>query len=471
MALLLAPIGILAGTAVLLQNQKPAVFKAAGPFQTSLGKVRFVTPFPAEVQDGYDTKIEVEIGARGAAPIWWQKGFGGYSGRGNGKLIAWRGAKSKGQKSKNDQTKVVGIPFHWTPHRDAKSGRWRAIYLLKLAPIAAKAGEIRLRDRLQIEHQGRKYGRPMWLDMRVRAAGASTAIPAVSRDPKIKLERWVLDEIPPVEDFDAASMTTGLKWRLKLWFRKRGPLVAGTDTSVGDNLKVRDARGEEFSFWGTTSWDQPEEGQFQIGADPSGSDASENNPRQTSITHDFTYDDSSDTAKPPLRIQGEASWNKNWPLWIQIPFADKNGKILLSRLPKAPFKVVSAKVRSASKEEKTDSGADTTVEIRLQPLGNVKIWRWNGHFSQHVLDSKGKKHWEFAFKSGKSTSFPHFGDEKAQIVVKYPLILGSIPISAGKLTFHTQISANGSARVPVSVVVRGAVTKKKETREKEKGSR
>jgi hypothetical protein len=446
MALLLAPIGILAGTAILLQNQKSAVFTSVGPFQTSLEKTRFVTPSPAEVQDGYDTKIEVEVGASGKAPIWWQKGFGGYYGQENGRLVARPVPKSKnGQK-----LKVVGVPFGWSPHRDAESGKWKAIYLLKLAPIASNAGEIRLRDRVQIEYQRTKYGRPMWLDMVVRPAGVSTAIPAVSRDPKIKLERWVLDESPPVENFGPNSVSPGQKWRLRLWFRKRGPMVKN-DSGVNDNLKVRDSRGASFSFWGSTSWHETEDWQFSYGADPF-----KVNPRQALITHDFTYDDLSRTAKPPLRIEGEAGWNKNWPLWVQIPFTDKSGKVLLSQLPKAPFKVVSVQARPASKWETSYSGADSTVEVRLRPLGNGKVWRWNGHFSQHVFDSKGKKHWEFAFKTGKSTSFPNFGNVNQQVIIKYPLILGSIPMSAGKLTFHAQISANGSARVPVSVVVRGA---------------
>lgn len=447
--LMLAPIGILGATAFLLKNRKPAVFTVAGPFQTFVSHARAIPILPGEVQDGYDTKIEVELGARGAAPMWWQKGFGGYSSQESGQLVARRGEKLK----------ILGAPYRSTPHLDSKTKKWRAIYLLKLAPLDAKSGEIRLRDRLQIENNSsKKVGKPLWFDVLVRKNGAKTSIPAVSRDPKLVLERWVLDEAAPVENFVPTGISNSAKWRLKLWFRKRGPLF-DENGGVGDNLDVQDARGTKFQFWGNTTWGNvDEDAQMSVGADLA-SPSNSTDERRSFITHDFTYDAPNAAPKPPLWIVGEASWNKNWPLWVKIPFADKNGKILFSPRPPAPFKVVSVKSGVASAFDKKENGADTTVEILVQPTIKAKVWRWNGHFSQHVLDSKGKKYWEFAFKGGKQAVWPNFESlANGQIKVKYPLVLKTIPASAGTLKFHAHISANGSARVPIEVVVRSATS-------------
>ena len=446
--LMLAPVALLGAMGLLLQKRDPAVFTVKEPFRIFVKQVRLVPVSPGEVRDGYDTKVEVELGARGRATPWWQKGFGGYSSTPEGQVVIKNGPSIR----------AVGVPWHTRPHiedREKNPSRWVTSYLLKLAPVPADAGDVRLRHRIQVENSNTRYGPPVWLDTIVRRNGTATQIPTVSRDPQLVLERWIIDEAPPVNRYQGAGKSD---WRLSLAFRKKGVLSEAIRHGVGDDLELRDASGKKQMLSGTTMWPTNLHGSY------TGGSQSDFDRRRSFIIHEFS-DRSAGTPglKPPVWIEGEASWNKNWPLWIKIPLRDAQGKILLTPRPAPAFRVFSTSVRAATKTEKTWSGngTDTVVKVLLQasnPQANVSKWDWEGDFSQHVKDASERSYWTFPLNGGspkQPSSVSYETSHPSQrITLHYALALASIPKSAGALTFHAKISANGSRRVPVSVVVR-----------------
>ena len=407
------------------------------PFTLTLRRVRLEPLTPNEVSQGYDTKVAVDLGHRGVAPPWWGK-QNGYSGSTSN--TAQLGFFTKDGHFKHSPQMN---PFRWQPKFEKDTNGYTARYLMSLRHVPP-GHEIRLRDRVAVESNTTRKPlcAPVWVNAVARKRGQKTSLPNVSRDSGLKMEGWELDNAPPVETRNQAP-----RWRLILRTRKVGPNSANDYTSI--NPEMQDAQKQHVSTFGSSGEYRRHE---QMPAT-----STEENPRVAEFYYDFYFDSSIPPPAGALWLEYKINRGDKWPLTARIPFRDTQGHTLFTPRPAAPFRVMSVKVRPANSTDLTDAGADTLVTIIVQPLGPsskpMDSWRWEADYSQHVVDARGKRYWEFPFSSGTSTATPSFTKDSAnkQIAISYGLNLSRLPQSARPLTFKTTLSANGSRRVPVWV--------------------
>lgn len=446
--LMLAPVALLGGLGWMLRDRKPAVltFNKPGPFAPFIKRVQILPARPIDVFDGYDTRVLVELDAHGAKPAWWNKGFGGYESGNAGQVVL----------GKNGQLKSLARqPYRQTPHLDNETKTWKAQYLLKLADIAPRAGQIRLRDSIKfinISTSSSKMMAALWLDAPIRAFGTASRTPLVSHQPKLSIEKFWLDEAPPVDSHGATG-----RWRTHWTLRKNISLAGEKNDYSGVELRLHlvNKKGQKVGDMNGSSSSGPYDAENPLVL-PTTPD-----PRRDFQTQDFALDKQAHVSRrEPLWLQGEARWGDAWPLVIKIPIRDGAGQMLFApRNATVPFRVVSVARVAPSSDEKSDVGADSMVSVVLQgvqPATDLSKWRWEAVYSQHLRDARGKLLWELSFKRGKSSISPSYtwGTNTNRIEIRYPLVLGSIPASRGKLVFEAQIAANRSVRVPVQVVVR-----------------
>jgi hypothetical protein len=448
---LLAPVALLAGLGWLLRDRKPAVvtFQKPGPFVAFIKRVQILPARPVDVFDGYDTRVLVEFGAKGQKPAWWIKGFGGYSSRNAGQLV----------RVKNGELRSLGRqPYRDTPHLDSQTQTWKAQYLLKLADIAPRVGQIRLRDKMEFRGltTGSSLMKTIWLDAPVRAANTRTPIPRVSHAPGLILKGFSFESAasPRAQGQSGGGGWKG-GWRARWVFHKNGTPAEIAKSTSGLSFRVNIVNAHSETLAASRSSQFLGEGNSEEGRASS-------KPLKPDPHREIIIDNYGPTAPPaphePLWLRGQVRCNDAWPLIIKIPIRDATGKMLFTpRNTPAPFRVLSVSLVAPSVHEKNDLGADSTVSVKVQavpPAADPAKWKWEADFSQHLRDAQGKLLWKMPFKNGQSSISPSYIWNANQAEVRYPLVLNLVPASAGKLVFEAQIAVNGSRRVPVKVVVR-----------------
>jgi hypothetical protein len=442
--LLTAPAVVLCAVGFALQHNHSLVPRLNEPFRLTLHSSRFEPLTPYEVSEGYDTKVAVVLGHRGAAPAWWGK-QSGYSGTTGGKwqLLFQSNGRTRPVRDKN---RIPVQPFRWQAAYDNDSNRYSARYLFALRDVPA-GDEIRLRDRLSVEAQSTRTPLcpPVWVDVVARKKGQATSLPRVSRNSGLKLEHYEIDRTPPVVTQNQAP-----QWRVRVLLR-RGKFEPPTPArqAVGAHFEVCDARGDYVSTYGSQE------------TGDSGLSSGELSSRQKVHQADFYFDPANPPPAGALWIKGRASLGTGWPLRMRFPFRDHNGRVRLTPRAQPAFLIVSASAVPPVTEGARQCGADALVKVVVQAIGTpakpMQKWEWQADYSQHVADASGKRYWIFPFKDGAQTAWPEFsssGQVKNQIIIYYALKLSHIPRTAGTLTFKAMISANGSQRVPVQAVVR-----------------
>ncbi len=440
--LMLAPVAVLGIFGWLLSARKPAVIRPLGPFQPFIQRVQVLPSRPVDVFDGYDTRVIVEFGARGRLPSWWSSGGNSYSSGDGGQLVHVKGAftASLGRRGYFD-----------SPHRDFKSKNWVSTYYLKLRNISPRSGQIRLRDTLKFTDRTNKVLTQLWLDAPVRADGVAAKFPAVSHDACVKIEKFSIDSTPPIESHDGVE-----RWRVKWTVLENIPRAGAENNSLGVNMNVDIVNGQRVQVGSEGRSEFSSQDSGEIGFTPN------NEPRRNYITEDYSLGLGVTAAKPkePLWLQGSIRFGDKWPLAVKIPLRDGAGKMLFTpRTATVPFRVVSVAKVVPTPDEVKNSGADAIVSVLLQAWNasaDVSKWQWETNYSQHVQSSQVGEFWEFPFTSGKAvmglTSI--WRSDNSCIELRYPMVLKSIPASAGKLAFHADVAAGGSRRVPVEVTLR-----------------
>lgn len=446
---MLAPVVALVGFGWLLRARPPGKITFSGPFQPFIKRVQVLPARPIDVFDGFDTRVLVELDARGRLPAWWSKGFSSYYSTYGGQVA----------RVKNGQLKSLGRGGTFdSPHLDFKSKKWVSEYRLNLRAIKPEAGQIRLRDTIKIQDSSQKPHATLWLDVPLRAPGIATKMPQISRVPAVKLESFVLDATPPIQSHDGQT-----RWRAKWKLLQNIPLAQAKThpLSVNINVYIVNSRGERMGSVGTQS-----EGSTDLYSYPGGTSGAESDSRRHFIVGDYALDWPSVPGatkippREPLWLQGSIKSGDGWPLAVKIPIRDATGKNLFSpRNSPAPFRVLSVAQATPASDEKKDYGADSIVSVRVQslkPMVDVSKWKWEADYSQHLRAANGQTLWELPFKGGKSPIGASYswGGDLTQMEIRYFLVLGSVPASAGKVVFEAQIAADGSARVPVKIVVR-----------------
>lgn len=134
---MLAPVAVLGAFGYLLAARKPAVIVPTGPFQPFIRRVQVLPARPIDVFEGYDTRVVVELDARGQLPAWWTKGANSYHSGNSGQLVSVKGGKTASLKTTGHYN---------SPHVDSSLKGWVTTYNLKLREVAPQSGQIRLRD-------------------------------------------------------------------------------------------------------------------------------------------------------------------------------------------------------------------------------------------------------------------------------------------------------------------------------------
>lgn len=437
---MLVPVLILAGVGLVLRQRQAVVLQVGeDPFRLTVQGIRFEPLTPREVYDGYDTKVAVELGYKGKAPAWWGKQYR-YSSEETGTVVFESGPDSKLQRVRHKEGYWLW-PNRTSPVYQKDKNRYTARYVMALRDIP-NHDAIRLRDRLAIEHTRQKpLCDPIWLDTVVRKRGQKTTLPQVSHDTGFKLERYQIEEVPPIKTLNQKP-----QWRLRLFFFKTG---SSTETElVNASVYLHDAHGNSFSYFGV---DQGESVELN------------SQHRRDVVDVDINPHPDHLPRTGPLWLVGKMSCGDKWPLPIRIPYRDKSGRILTSVGMQPQFRVVSIKIARGDDEYVAETGPHTMVKVLVEsngkPLTSMAKWKWENEYSEHVVDAHGKRYWKFPFKGGASTAglghaYIQTPEPSQQMEFHYYLNLSKIPKSAGRLTFKATISANGSKRVPVSVVVR-----------------
>jgi hypothetical protein len=430
---MVVPVLFLGGVGYLLRNRQPAVLMTPGPFEPYVKAWRSLPPHPANAADGYDTRIEVELAAHGKTPVWWGQNSAGRTGATRGKLVRRQGNK----------TAVLAIqPFGWSPCR-GDDGRWTVEYLLRRRDLNAIQGEIRLRDSVLFQPSTGAWTPTVPLDIPIRKPGERVSMPTVDWAPHLILERYTLDQVPPV-----MTQGKGQRATLTLYFRKRGALQLAQKYSVSPQISVRDASGNSWTA-GASMSSLYIRGKGQ-----------ERDPYRDGWQVDLHYQSILTPGpevhpKLPLSLKIRANWNDYWPLQKLIPFKDAQGKIVCTpRLP-APFAVGETRVQRVSGQR---NGVDHVVRLPLVPHPGATMpaggWDTQGSYSQHLVDEHGREYWNLHYSNGAkpipSMKMPGNGF----VEIDYPLAFNDIPASAGKLTFKAEVRTESSARVPINVVVR-----------------
>jgi hypothetical protein len=444
---LLGPVVVLCGIALLLPNMSSLLRFINEPFRLTVQGTQLETLTPREVSEGYDTKIAVIIGRRGRPPAWWgkQNGYSGGNG-GNWQIRYFSQGKTRTVLHKNG---YEVDSFGWEPAYNKEKDLYVARYLCALRDIPA-GDEIRLRDRVSIQDSStnKPLCAPVWIDAVMRNKGKTATLPRVSKDSGVRIERYELDQAPPVETQNQAP-----RWRARFYLRRKYPRLTNlAKENIRADIEVCDANENHVSSYGSYGQDYNE---FSPGEPHQ---VAENRNPQV-YQYSFYFEPSVPPPPGALRVQISAATGDRWPQKLRIPFRDRNGRIFFTPRPNPNFHIVSARVAAPDSDQ--SSGADSQVEIVVQALGNsakpIDKWKWEASYSQHVADAKGKRYWQFPFSDGAQISSPSFSTStsiKDKMTITYPLNLSRIPKNAGRLVFKTTLGANGSQRLPVQIVVR-----------------
>jgi len=445
---MLVPVLVLVGAGYAYRNRTGPRVVGPEPWRLTVEAVSLEELTPLEVSEGWDTKLVVSLGHRGQMPGWWKKSEGARGSRkGTWQVVHSAKGKSRAVKLPSGASPEVKRWQAWYDHAD---GVYKVQYLTKLEPIPA-GDELRLRDRVAIvNNAGRAVCPPVWLDTKIRARGRRTTTPTVSRDTGFVLERQELDT-EPLYYFPGKRLNYQAKFTITVKDSDPSGMLSGEFFLV-------DARGRQI---------------VDLGENPQLMQDVAVTPKDKTLrrrVYDFTMEPLRKAAPPrgPLWLVGRLYINDNWARPVRMPFSDKSGRVLITSRSEPDFCLNSVNVAPASDTEIGKFGADTVVRATVVATGKSKtpinFWTWDGEHSAHVVDGTGKRYWTFPLKHGAMPAFavitigrlaPAEAMKPATSAKLTCLLnLSMIPKSAGRLTFKTDISANGSRRVPVSVVVR-----------------
>jgi hypothetical protein len=319
-----------------------------------------------------------------------------------------------------------------------------ARYLTGVAKVPQHLGAIILEAQIApVDNNDKPLCKPLRFQHALRKKGEIAQVPKVSKDPQIKLEKVVVDDMPLA---DKKANNSSADTRLFFTFRYSGPESGRHFVSCQG--EVFDEKGNPHPIGQGSS----------LGAfDGLG----KTDPQLKRVTIDL------ELAKVPrsagrLVYKTEAYANNGWPLTFDIPLRDDKGRILKTLRTPAPFSIQNIVVRAADAEETKETGADVVVEANLLYKGQdaAQNMQWQGDFSPHLVDEKGKEYWTFKtpYPVGPQPMGAGIGYTETpynkRITMSYGVPLNQVPSTAKRLKFKAEISVGNSARVPFEVMLR-----------------
>ena len=334
----------------------------------------------------------------------------------------------------------------WKPTWDAESERYIARLLLTLARVQPKPGSVKVQARFDFTKNSTPLCPPARWQHVVRKPGEMVRVPQVSKDSHLRLVYMAIGEAPPAHlQTNGYTVDTRITWKVRYY-----PRGDNTSHSLNLNVLLYDEKG------GTYTPHQSGAGDGSVSAD------------KTNATAIADFDlKSIPRSAGALTLRGHLGIGPYWPLKIEIPIRDKQGRVLKTPPAPAPFTIGAIQVRPLTVQNQKQYGADTAVSIAIrftgvQPPEHTSLEMWQADWSPHLEDETGKKYRVFSTsrpggprRLSFSASYIHsFRGSEPFHSVYYLIPLNQVPPRAKTVKFKTRIGYEYSTQLPVEVVLR-----------------
>jgi hypothetical protein len=441
---MIVPCLLLALFAIALRGRPGATLVLNEPFAVVVEKVEKETLEPGEVGDGWDTKLKITLNHKGPKPKWWGQPVYEAGSNYGARLFYDNDGKQSAIKMLPPGN-PLGDHMVWRPRWDEASQRYIARLLLPLAKVPPKDGSVKVQARFDFENNNKQLCPPARLEQVVRRPGEIARVPQVSQNSHLRVENVAIGDAPPAHlSANGYKADTRIVWKLRYDSK-------GEDTTylVSEDVLLYD-----------------EKGTFHTPNYSEGGSVLSSEKTTSSVVTDFDLK-SIPRSAGALTLRGTLRIGSYWPLKINIPIRDKQGRVLKTPPAPAPFTIGAIQVQPLRAKDQKEYGADTAVSIAIRftgapPQGLTNPEQWQADWSPHLEDETGKKYRAFSTsrpggprRLSFSTSYADsFRGSEAFHSVYYLIPLNQVPSRAKTVKFKTQIGFEHSEQLPVEVLLR-----------------